>query len=343
MDIANALPILHADMKIGLPSFVKVAHWPGDEQINQMPATAFADGSRRFPVFAKAAAFCSALVAAAEGCDEKTLNRITDACVGFGIAEDVLKYTGLFDTVKRASALSAASHALVIDGARDLGFDCETLHMLPIETQLDIEDSILELDKSAAEKKLPAEYIRVAAQNLMKAAETQDVAVPLGSLVHRLGHQRLPDYEKAAFLIENRVCVVPQESLAEYREVTGFLKTAGMEDTVVEGLRDLDAQYGVDYGFGQTSGQPSPWEIVFCGPNDNDVVKMASSHILIADSPVPSQALLAVADKDIDKLFRKEAAAAIKQARVSGASMATSLIAELTETQQLELLDLVLR
>lgn len=341
MDIANALPILHADMKLGLPTFVKVAHWPSASQIAQLPATSFADGKRTFPVFSKAAAFCSALVASADGCDDKTLNRITDACIDHGIADEVLKYTSLFDTVKRASYQREMTHALVIDNAHDFGHTDGALFMLPVGNQLEVEDSISELDKSAGTK-LPPELVREAAQNLMKAAAEHGVVIPTGSVVDRLGHERLPDYEKAAFLIERRIAVVPSESMADYREVIGFLKTAGMEQGVIDGLRDLDAQHGVNYGFGNVVGQPTPWEIVFCGPNDNDVVKMASSHILIADCPVPVEALTSVSDKKIDARFLKSAADTVKQAKAAHSAQATELISGLTETQQVTLLDLVL-
>lgn len=341
MDIANALPILHADMKLGLPTFVKVAHWPDASQISHLPVTAFADGKRQFPIFSKAAAFCSALIASADGCDDKTLNRITDACIDHGIADEVLKYTSLFDTVKCASYQSSMTHALVIDNAKDFGHNQDTLYMLPASSQLEVEDSISELDKSASTK-LPPELVREAAMNLMKAAEEYSVVIPTGSVVDRLGHDRLPDYEKAAFLIERRISVVPESSMVDYREVVGFLKTAGMEQNVIDGLRDLDSQHGVNYGFGSAVGQPSPWEIVFSGPNDNDVMKMAGSHILIADCPIPIEALTSVADKNIDARFLKVAADAIKQAKAASAFHATELISGLTETQQVTLLDLVL-
>ncbi|MEN6605128.1 MAG: hypothetical protein ABFD86_22190 [Bryobacteraceae bacterium] len=336
MDIGFAKPVMHADIQIGLPEFVKTAAWPDELEASRLPSTAFADASRKFPIHTKAAAFCSALVAAADGCGDDIGNKISAACVAHGIGEEVLRYTGLFDSVKVASNAPAATYALSIE------LNGQLQNFLPISSQDDVEDSIAELEKSAADGRLPCELIKQAAEKIADAAEAFDVPYATTSVVSRLGQRCLADPIKAAHLVETRAGIAG-DTMGAYREIIGFLNTPGMEQQVIDGLRDLDSANGVDYGFKSAACTKhlTPWEIVFCGPSEDAVEKMAGTHVLLADLPSPVEALRAVSEKEVGRRFVKEASDKIAKARTAAPAEASQLLAELTETQQIDLLDLI--
>ena len=334
--------LLHVESKHGLPDYVKTATWPAADDL---PLTAFADTEQRLPIHSKAAAWCSAIWCAANAdlVDDTVIGRVKKACDAHGATADLPELQNLFDYGQEKQAASPdQTYALVIPNAREFGVDADVLELMPLSTMLDVEDSSAELDKSAALGKLPPEMIREAAVNIKKAAAKFDVKLPVTSTAERLGHERYADLETAAELLERRASVVDATAMTGYREVLEFLKTAGMEQTVIEGLLDLDAVNGVTYGFGKMAFQPTPWEIVYSGPTEEDVMKLARSSVLVADCLLPLEALKAVSDATLDMRLSADTASIVKQARVADAPHAAKLIAGLDETRQLQVLDLLL-
>jgi len=334
--------VLHVESKLGLPDYVKTAAWT---PASDLPLEAFADLEQRLPIYSKAAAWCSAVWCAAnqELVDDPTWDRVKQAVEAHDVAPDLSCLVDLFGQRKEAAAAPEPDHtyALTLKNARQFGFDVDTLELLPLSNELDVEDSIRELDKAASLGKLPPELVREAAVATKQAADLFGVPVPQGSTTLRLGVERLADFDKAAELVERRSSVVPADVMQHYRDIVDFLKTAGMEEDTVDALRDLDASQGITYGFGKLAYQPTPWEIVYSGPTEKDLLKLASTSLYIASCLVPVEALKAVADRDLDMKLAADTAALIKQARTMDAPHAAALIDTLDETRQLQVLDLL--
>ena len=341
--LLNTPPLLHVEIKHSLPVYVKEATWLDDKASAVLPQQAFADPARTLPVFNKAAAFCSAIWASMNRVSDATQEAIAHACQVHGCIDDALRCTEGIKIVKSASVtLAPEQYALVIDNGKAFGLPEEDSKFLPIGSVLDAEDSITELEKAAKHNKLPVELLREASVNLMKAAARHGISVADDSVVRRLGEERYCDPNKAMFLVEHRISKVASEVLEEYKTAVEFLKTAGMENEVVEVLLDLDHRHGINYGFGTPTAQPTPWEIVFNGATENDMLKLAESMVVVAGCPVAVEAFKSVNDRLIDMRFNKEAAAVIKQAKVSDAPSASNMLAGLSDTQQLDVLELTL-
>lgn len=332
--------LLHVESKVGFPDFVKDASW----QSGELDLSAYADTEQRLPIYSKAAAWCSACWCIANPglVDDSSVLRVKRACEVHGVLDALEGIDQLFGIAKQAVSRPDETYALTVENARDLGIDQDTLNLLPLSTVLDVEDSATELGKAAAAGKLPPEMIRTAAVAIKKAADKFGIKLPSSGVVERLGQDKLADFDKAASLVERRGAVVGAEAMEAYREVVDCLKTAGMEETVVDGLRDLDALHGVTYNFGKLAFQPTPWEIVYSGITDADLTKLASTSVLVADCLVPVEALKALTDRELDMRLSTGASSLAKQARAGDAPHAGKLLADLNETQQLELLDLLM-
>jgi hypothetical protein len=168
--------------------------------------------------------------------------------------------------------------------------------------------------------------VYAAAVALVKAASEKNCLDTLPPHIAALGAERVADWRKAATLVQCRARSVEPAGMAAYNELIKLgSDRPEFADDIISGLRDLDAENGIDY-WQKAGAVLSPWEIVYCGPTIGDIEKMANSHFILGGALVPLPVLRAMPQEKLATFFSKSAAAIIKEAQDAGDSTNTTKI-----------------
>lgn len=321
----NPTAVFHVDKKLGIPDYVKSASVITPEDVADLAPVAFAaPGVSKFPIFSKAATWFSAAYFYGNKMEDKDIeDRIKNASVVFGCADDVSQVKSLFSDLEKKASAPAVKYALTADFNGQFGRGVQNFY--PISNYGEILGSSEMILKDASEGALPLEYFRTASVNLIKAANEH--GVPVDELHDKLiaaGTLCTPDWEMAERGIEHRKQAgLSEDKLQEYRDVVlgaraEFEKSGSVitEESIENNDRwvdiwcDLDRDYGIKY-----AGIPTPYQSFYAGLSLAEFEKAASEHVFIGDVMVPREELMMLQPHTIDEHFTKEDASVIKSAR----------------------------
>lgn len=330
------------------PDFINRDNYTADE-VSGLPDKAFADQvGRKFPVHEKAATFLSAVSYYGQCEPDSQLEvALEKAAAIHGISSNVAKVkevlSGWEKVAEDESDESLEKFAFSINFGTDE--DPNITDYLPLTSQADIEDSSMELAKQAAANELPIEVTRVAAQNILKAAEAY--GVPLENIhesCRRIGGALSPNFEKAAALIEYRAQVpgMDETGVEIYRDlVKGAAEDQERLDDFIKLAIATDIAYGVSYD----DLHLDPYSIFYSGDAVSDLKKMASQTVTINGVLVPRDVFCRIPGATVQMHFDPEVhekiAAAQKEAG-SNTDRATGLLTDLSPEESDALLDLAL-
>lgn len=326
-----------------IPEWLQQA--PDADEVKGLPTIAFADTGRRLmPIHSKAAAFMSAVSALSYGypSEGNWENRIKAACHQYGITELVKKAHEVIapkdyhkeadeKTEKRAYALELE----VTAGAAPTPY-------YPINNQDEVEDSALKMARDHQENRLPESWFVEAAEALMKAARTFDVAVHLipDSIV-RLGEDRIPSPDYLKQQIERRIkqAGISEEAAELYTKAAAGAVSGEFPPMKAAHVWEVaDRKFGVRYH----DTLVSPAMAFRSGIFRETLDKIAGSVVTIAGVQVPFNALTTLPDRMVVALLPRKSAALVLAAKgQSDGLKAASVIGSLEEREQVELLGLL--
>ena len=187
----------------------------------------------------------------------------------------------------------------------------QAYRLLPLNDDIDVTSSAFDLAKMASEKRIHFLMLVPAAREIVKAAAEFNVDHRLPEIVTRFGTPRLPDADTAAKLIEGR---------------ENYCKEAGMKDIVAEDYRDalativedpekametisaIDRVAGIEPNLRKAAHLPTPYDIVYCGPLEEEVEKAAKENVYVRDVLVPLSEVRRINPLDVDFRLSKSAA-----------------------------------
>lgn len=342
----NPRSIYLATLARPFPEWAEHSPVPTSEQFVKKASQAFADPARRLlPITDKATTFFSAIdcLANVGSYSDDTWERVKSACAHFGISADVAPYAELFaDQVeKKASAVPAAKPGRF---AIDEEFNGRRIRVLPLNDSEQVRDSASALVKMASENRIHYIQLVAASEEIVKAAS--DLGTKIPDFIHSCGEERLPDWEKAARLIESRngCAGVTKEAMADYRDTVR--SGAAGEISPVECMQKIagsDSAAGIKYRYTANTHIPLPHDIVFGGASVASLEKAASEQVLIRDNLVPLSAFKKIPDADF--VYRMPDADAGRRMRdliksASDASDVSLAVAELARPDQVTLFKL---
>jgi hypothetical protein len=284
--------LFFAELNHPFPDWVAAAPMPKTGDFEKMASTAFADQKRRLlPISSKEAAFHSALDYMARVGDypEEAGDRIKEACEFYGITDDVAPYAEVFASrmEKEASDESPVVGRYAIDEI----INGTHFRMLPLNDAVDVESSAAELAKMASERRIHFLQLLPAARAVVSAAEEYGVSLPVSVL--RVGAARMANLEKTAKLIDGRAGFAAPSTdratlQAAYDEVVKSASEGKIDaDECVKQIAALDHAGGVEYNLRKQSHVLLPSEIVFCGPLESELEKLARTHVSVGDVVIP--------------------------------------------------------
>lgn len=343
----NPIGVWRADRLVGAPDYVNNAPVVSSDEVDALPAVAFADARRReLPIHTKAATWLSAAYfLGADRRDVAIETALTKAAAGHGISEDLARLRQAFatDTEKQASSPAEPCFALKGDFGDHLpGGRYQAFY--PINTPIEVIQSGVQLAEDA--RRMPIELFHEASRAVVKAAAA--LGVPRHELhdsVLKAGTERLIDFVEAERHARLRCSVVEDESArALYHDI---LKSAAADDEknvgqYIDLWADLDRTHQVNYG----NGILPPYEAFHSGMTRSAFDKIAAASVVVHDVVVPRSVFNAVKPADIDLHFPKSAAEVIKpiiQARAEPAESISQRVAALAPEAQRELLRLLVK
>jgi len=318
---------------------------PEAEDVTALPDIAFADTHRRkMPIHTKSAAFLSSVSYGVYDypVDSVISQRLQAACHRYEIVPQVKQAHKVLspekDQEKQASELPKVAYALEIQpepGAEVQGY-------YPLGSPDQIEASALKLAADIHDEKLPGTWLSEAAEALVKAAGEQGVKLSyIPAIVRSYGEERKPSPEYLAEQIERRVkqASLPAEIEEIYKEAANSALGSESEAMDAAHVWELaDRKFGVRYN--ATVAQPA---IAFrSGISKAAFEKLASAYTEVAGVTLPYNQLQALPDNLVAAVLPiKTASAVISAKTVDCGVKAASIIAELPENAQLELLQLL--
>lgn len=342
----NPRSIYMATLARPFPEWAEHAPVPTSEQFEKKANQAFADADRRLlPITDRATTFFSAIDCLANVGDysEATWERVKSACEHFGIAADVAPYAELFaaQVEKKASDYAPAYAGRF---AIDEDFNGRRIRVLPLNDREQVRDSAAALVKMATENRIHYIQLVSASEEIVKAAA--DLGVKIPDIIFSCGEERLPDWEKAARLIESRgnCSGVTKEVMGEYRDLIKQAATGEITPTeCLQKIAATDSAVGVRYRYAATTHVPLPHDIVFCGTSVAEAEKVASCDVLIRGHLVPLPAFKKIPAEDF--VYRMPDAGTGRRLRdliknASDASDVSLAVAELAHRDQVTLLKL---
>lgn len=330
------------------PDFINRDNYTAEE-VSGLPDKAFADQvERKFPIHEKAATFLSAVSYYGQCEPDSQLEvALEKAAKVHGISSNVAKVKEVLSGWEKVAESKNDETLEKFAFSVNYGTDEEPdiTNYLPLTNEAEIEDSSMELAKQAAANELPIEIARVAAQNIIKAAEAYDV--PLTSLhesCRRIGGALSPDFEKAATLIEYRAQVpgMDDTGVEIYRDlVKGAAEDPDRLDAFIKLAIQTDIAYGVQYD----DLHLDPYSVFYSGDAVADLKKMASQTVTINGVLVPRDVFCRIPGATVQMHFDPdvhEKIAAAQEKAASSTDQATGLLADLTSEESDALLDLAL-
>ncbi len=322
-----------------------LAEVPEQADVENLPSVAFADSfARKLPIHNKEAAFLSAVSADVYDYPQHRSwqNRLKAACAAYGILEDVQKAHAVLmpEHYHEKAASETPNFKWALTLVPEVG--AEPQYYYPINTRDEVEDSALKLARDMYQERLPETWFVEAAQNLVKAAAETELPVTLiPSSVLRLAEDRLPSPEYLNEQIERRTkqASLPPEAVEIYKEAAR-LALSGEEDPLESAhlWEFADRRFGVRL----TDTVCSPAAAFRSGARREDVEKLAAQIVKIADVHIPfTQVQLLPANLVAVTLPLKVASAVLAAQKAEDGFKAAAIMQELTEPEQLQVLELL--
>lgn len=191
----------------------------------------------------------------------------------------------------------AEKFALVIDFEKEGGVK----YYYPIDSREELEKSARDLANDI--ERFPIEAFRTASHRIVKKAKEYGVDLKsLPTKVSRTGADKDFNEKIASHAANQRKRLFGEEAGKIYEDI---VKSAANDpknvDSYVNLFVDLDRINKVAY----TNGMLNPYEAFFSGVEKAEIEKAADSHVLLAEVPVPIEAIKESAEL-IDKSFNKD-------------------------------------
>ncbi len=308
-EMNNPKFLFRAALHHPFPDWVASEAMPVKADFVEKAAAAFADPERRlFPICSPTAAFHSALNMFAEpdSLNVRACERIKQACADYGIEGDILPYAELFVAEIEKSASTVTEGRFAIDD--ELGG--ERFQLLPLNDAEDVNASAFELAKMAADNRIPFLLLIPAAREVVKAAADHG-ATKLPEIVTRYGKPRFPDAELAAKRIQGREQLCKDASVRPILAVDYQAALEGLvdaPDAAMEKIAAIDHAAGLTPSYKTAARVPTPYDIVYGGPLEEEVEKVASTRVLVRDVLVPLSEMQRIDARDAEFRLSKSAA-----------------------------------
>jgi len=307
-----------AELHHPLPNWVVQEPIPDKASFEKKAAAAFADVHRRLlPISTKSAAFHSALniFAHMDDFSEEVFGRVKEACAHFGIEDDVAPYVDLFaDEIEKS-----ASEDVFPEGrfAINTSIGGETFQLLPLNDREDVVSSSFDLAKMASDNRIHLLMLVPAAREIVKAAAEYKVT-GLPDIIVRFGEERFPDSDVSKTLIAGRHLLCKDASIratlaADYQEAVSDI--AADPDGAMQKIAAIDYAAGIQPNYKVNAHTPTPFDIVFSGPLDTEVEKVATENVMVKDILVPLTAIQRIAPLDANFKLSKSAAESFAKIR----------------------------
>ena len=330
-----------------IPEYVKEANQLEEADVKDLSSIAFADiVNRELPIHNKVATWLSA--AYVKGNEEKVNRRvqarIKKAAANYGIEKDVeLMETRMDETIKQAAETpipETVDYAVSLDYGNDRGIK----NFYPIKNAAQTVDSAMKLMRDEKDGKLPIELVKVASVEIVKAANTQDIFEDqIPQRVWNLGIERVPDFDKAAEVAEQRRWEgVGDEGVELYK---GVVKSASEDspenmDQWIECFSNLDKIHNIKY----STVILDPFQAFYSGDKVDTLKKASQENIIVQGVLIPVGLFTSLPADEITKNFNKYAADMLfdlqKKASVDTAHANTEMD-NMTDTQCKTLLKLL--
>jgi hypothetical protein len=346
----NPKAIYLADHLVGMPDYVKAASWVQPEDVADLADIAFANsGKREFPIHDKQATWLSAAYMLGDLAtyeNSTAYGRVKAAAVYHGIDADVAALEQAMAAHNKAASEIATpqAYALTVDFTKVAEVaDQGIRNFYPLQDSYDVMNSARDMLNDFDRGNLPLDYLRSAAQELIKAAAHYGVeASDILPRVRAHGELRFPDFEHALTCVGLRKAAgVDDEGLELYKEAAlGARDEPEDFNKWIDLWLDLDSTYGIKYA----RHQPTPYEAFFCGEAVPDLNKLASEVVVIEGVMVPKTVVALIPEIRVQQNFSKVASEKICAAQKVAAEnpeQATSLLEEITTDERKEFLSLL--
>lgn len=343
----NPRPVYLADELVGLPEYVKSASELQPEELDALAVVSFASPAQReYPIHTKAATWLSAAYALGTFTEVPGYlqGRIKAAAEFHGISEDYEKLVAAFQNFNKKASEPTLSFALTVDFG-EAGGNLGIQNFYPLNDEYDIVKSARVMLKDADEGRLPINYFRLAAKEVIKAAAAK--SIPFDEFhprIRAIGEDRFPDFEHAL------TCVGLRKSAGVDEEAVELYKAAALGardepekiDQWLDIWLDLDATCGIKYA----AAQPNPYEAFFAGDVMPDAEKVASEAVLVSSVMIPKSVLSGISEDVVRQNFKQATADVIVDAVKQAAEhpeIASGLLDTVDAENQAELLRVLLR
>jgi hypothetical protein len=299
-----------------IPEYVKQANQMNEEDVAGLRSIAFADIlNREFPIHTKEATWLSAAYAKGlDGIRPKVYERIKAAAKKHGISEDLDYMESKMDETVKSASQSGPKKKLHEDFALTIDFegDVGVKSYYPIKNAAQTVDSSMRLMRDEKDGRIPIEIVKSAAVEIVKAAKVQGVFDDqLPQRVWSLGAERVPDFDKAAQVAEQRrwVSDISEEAINLYKEVVKSASEDSVDniDRWVECWNHLDKLHNVKY----SSVIIDPYQAFFSGEKVDNLKRASEENIILQDVLVPVGVFTNLPKETIEKHFNKYAAETI--------------------------------
>lgn len=306
----NPVFILNADETHPFPEWVKEASWPSPEEVSGFAASAFADKEREYPVHTKCAAFLSCVYAFGErekiATDPEFAARLEEAAAFWEIDPSVLDpYRPTHEKVA-AEITEAPEYALVFED--DDGIQ---RGWLKVSNSAEITESAALLRRTMCDNRVSSPYspgqIKQACAVLVDAADAHGLTVD--PVIHNVAKRAVSNADAVHYAGLRKLAGASDDIIGIYKEAAAVADQENIE-SVIEAWKVLDATVGVKYA----TALPSPWEVFFCGPTEEEAIKVANSNVFVSEVAIPSPVVAALPPLKVDALFSLADAEIIKQA-----------------------------
>lgn len=263
------------------PKYAAEGTWPGEEDVANLTAAAFADtGCRQHPIHTKAACLVSTVYVVNSGADVEpaVLERLKTAAELFGIEADVLPL--LADYTSRTKQASQRPEQYALRDNADAFY--------PTGTRYDLERSSLGILEDRRRENLPIKLARQAAVQLIKrASELQYDPNLFPEEIQKLGSETLLNPDALEAQADWRQRLTGNDL---YKQAAAFYREAPTEQNrqdVAQAWEDLDRAHGVKV----SRLTPSLVSCFFDGVDLHTVKEAAKGLVWFGNETVPTGTL----------------------------------------------------
>lgn len=292
-----------------MPDWVKDAPHPSEDELVKMSSATFADPLHRLhPLHTPAAAFSSLAYLLANGASAESPEVQTAKTAAAKWEIEQAELDALIESVTvhiKSAAADAPEVPLVAMTVKNAAGDADGFY--DISTVGQMMESAEQLARDYSDQKIPALWAKEACANIKSAADARGVPLSeLHPLVKHMNDERVHDFARARELVGFRKYArVSTADVETYRDIVNSVEHEEVSvEEGVEMMEALDQAHLVKYAGLQTD----PWTILNSGHTQDEIVKMADSSVLMADTIVPAHVIAHIPEETVRMRFAKSAA-----------------------------------